>query len=52
LGSIEEKAAKHDTMKKEMAKAMKDAQGFAGLRVGYGERELLQFPKWLKSEVA
>jgi hypothetical protein len=52
LGSIETKSQKHDTMKKEMAKAMRNAQLDSGLRVGYGERERLIFPEWLKPEVA
>lgn len=46
--TVQRKSGDHDTMKREMAIAMKEAQGFAGLRVAYGERDGIQFPNWLK----
>lgn len=45
---VHRKANDHERMKTEMAKAMKSAQQFAGLRVSYGSREKLNFPSWLK----
>lgn len=46
--AVRRKSADHDTMKIEMGKAMKRAQGFAGLRVSYGERDKLKLPEWIK----
>jgi hypothetical protein len=47
---VNRKAQDHDTMKKAMGAAMRQAQGYAGLRVAYGEREKLTMPHWLKGE--
>ena len=48
---VQRKSFDHDTMKTEMAKAMKSAQSESMLRVAYGERERLQFPEWIKELV-
>lgn len=48
--TVQRKAADHDTMKRAMAAAMKAAQSSADLRVAYGDREVLQFPDWLKGD--
>jgi len=48
---VQRKSFDHDTMKTEMAKAMKSAQSESILRVAYGERERLQFPEWIKELV-
>jgi hypothetical protein len=45
---VQRKSGDHIKMKNAMAKAMKSAQQFAGLRVAYGQRETLKFPEWLK----
>lgn len=51
LETVKRKSADHETMKREMAAAMKRAQGFAGLRIGYGERGGFDLPEWIKEEV-
>jgi len=48
---VQRKSFDHDTMKTEMAKAMKSAQSESVLRVAYGQRERLQFPEWIKELV-
>lgn len=47
---VQRKSGDHDTMKREMAKAMLRAQNESGLRIAYGDREPYKFPKWLQSE--
>ena len=47
---VQRKSFDHDTMKREMAKAMKRAQIESSLRVAYGERQSLNFPDWIKGE--
>lgn len=47
LQTIKRKSQDHETMKKEMAAAMKRAQGFSGLRVAYGDRGEFQLPEWI-----
>ncbi len=47
--TVQRKSKAHDTMKKAMADAMREAQQFAGLRIAYGERLPVKFPEWLKS---
>jgi superfamily II DNA or RNA helicase len=46
---VQRKSEDHVSMKAAMAKAMKSAQQFSGLRVAYGDREKLTFPDWLRS---
>ena len=48
--AVQRKSEDHDTMKRNMSKAMKSAQGYAGLRVAYGERQQIKMPEWLKGE--
>jgi len=50
LNIVNRKSQDHDTMKREMAKAMKRAQSDSDLRVKYGQREKLKFPEWIKGE--
>ncbi|UXO94024.1 helicase [Pseudanabaena phage Pan4] len=47
---INEKSAKHDEMKRRMAKAMKSAQTTAARRVKYDRPLELAFPEWIRSE--
>lgn len=49
---VQRKSFDHDTMKREMANAMKRAQSASDLRVAYGDRRNLVFPQWLKREAA
>jgi superfamily II DNA or RNA helicase len=49
---VQRKSQDHDTMKKAMAKAMKQAQSSSNLRVAYGDWQTLVFPAWLKSQEA
>lgn len=49
---INVKSTKHDEMKRRMATAMRSAQSNAKRRVAYDRPLDLQFPAWLKSEVA
>lgn len=46
---VHRKADDHEVMKSAMAKAMKAAQQFSGLRVAYGDRNKPTFPSWLRS---
>lgn len=48
LEAVKRKKKDHDIMKREMSLAMKDAQGFAGLRIPYGDRGEFKLPNWLK----
>jgi len=50
--AVHRKSQDHDTMKREMARAMKQAQSDSSLRVAYGSREVLLFPDWLTGEVS
>lgn len=49
---ITEKSAKHDEMKRRMADAMRSAQTAGKRQVAYSRPLDLQFPNWIKSEVA
>jgi superfamily II DNA or RNA helicase len=46
--TILRKMKEHEVMKKEMSKAMKQSQNYAGLRIAYGDRIELKMPEWLK----
>lgn len=48
--TVQRKSRDHDHMKKAMADAMREAQSDSTLRVAYGDRDMLRFPDWLKSE--
>lgn len=47
---VQRKSQDHETMKRMMADAMKQAQMASDLRVAYGNREKLKFPAWIKGE--
>jgi len=48
--AVNAKAAKHDEMKKRMARAMKSAQNQTSVNVKYDRPLDLAFPEWIKSE--
>lgn len=48
---VQRKSTDHDTMKREMARAMREFQLGTGTRIAYGDRSKLEFPEWVKSEV-
>jgi len=45
---VQRKTQDHDTMKSEMAKAMKQHQNASGLRIAYGYQDEIEMPYWLK----
>ena len=50
--TVNEKAAKHDEMKRRMADAMRSAQSDSQTRVRYDRPIDLAFPEWVKKETA
>ena len=50
--AVNVKAKKHEEMKRRMADAMAKAQGSASVRTSYERPIDLQFPSWIKGEVA